>query len=153
MCSVCIFLIYTILSVYFVFHKKNLVLLNQQIYTSLLQRNNFWIATTLWTSVKYFFLYQQVIQCNTDQWSLHITGGINIYLYVCQYISPCMLYVCLSICVISSQSTSKNHVIHAKPSVNLMPCWIKHTARCYLYTLFFIRTILQEQKPWFWQKI
>ena len=31
---------------------------------------------------------------------------------------------CGYLCVISNQSTSKNHVIPVKPSVNLMPCSI-----------------------------
>ena len=40
---------------------------------------------------------------------------------------------CLLVSVISNQSTSKNHAICVKPSVNSMPCCIKHTARRYYY--------------------
>ena len=41
------------------------------------------------------------------------------------YWSVCPVY--WPVCVISSQSTSKNYVIHVKPSVSLMSCCIKHT--------------------------
>ena len=40
---------------------------------------------------------------------MHLTGGVNIYL--------CVVPVC-SVCVISNQGTSKNHVIRVKSSVS-----------------------------------
>ena len=57
---------------------------------------------------------------------------------MCQYISPCVLYVCMSICVISSQSTSKNHVIHAKPSCNFDALLNKtHSKVLVVHSLFY----------------
>ena len=46
---------------------------------------------------------------------------IHIYKCVWVYWSLCVLFICL--CVISNQSTGKNHVIRVKPSVNLIPCY------------------------------
>ena len=37
------------------------------------------------------------------------------------------LSVCVSLCVISNQSTSKLYVICLKPPLNLTPCYINHT--------------------------
>ena len=51
---------------------------------------------------------------------MHITGGINIYLCVYKSIGPSVSCVCLSLCVISNQSTSKKYVIYVKPSGNLI---------------------------------
>ena len=62
---------------------------------------------------------------------MHIAGGVNAYLYVCVSLLFPVYCVCLCICVISNQSTSRNHVICVKPSVNLMPCSIKHKASCW----------------------
>ena len=46
---------------------------------------------------------------------MHITYGVNIYLYVCVSLLVPVCPVCVSLCVISNQSTSKNHVIRVKP--------------------------------------
>ena len=66
------------------------------------------------------------IQCNTGNCCVYITDTVNIYIYVC--INPLLLVcpVCLSVCMISNQSTSKNHVTCFKPSVNLNPYCRKH---------------------------
>ena len=53
------------------------------------------------------FLYQQLIyfiQCNKGSHCEHVTGGVNIYLYVCVSL-----------------------LVRAKSSVNLMPCCLLHT--------------------------
>ena len=50
--------------------------------------------------------------------------------------------VCLSVCVISNQSTSKNHVIRVKASVNLIICCIKQTAKCCKCCHGFIQALL-----------
>ena len=60
---------------------------------------------------------------------MHIVGGVNIYLYLCVNLLVLVFSVFLSGYVISNQSTSKTLVIHVKPSLNLMPCCIKHTAQ------------------------
>ena len=49
-----------------------------------------------------------------------------LYLYVCVSMLVLVCRVCICLCVISNQSTSENHVIRVRPSVNLMPCSIKH---------------------------
>ena len=71
------------------------------------------------------------MQGNTGSCCVHITGGADIYLSVSLSIDPCVSCVChmMCKCVISNQITSKNHVIHVKTSVILMPCYIKHTAK------------------------
>ena len=65
---------------------------------------------------------------NTGSYCVQITGGANIYIYNCAsvYWSICVLYVFA--CVISNQSTSKNHVIPVKPSVNFLPWSIQQGA-------------------------
>ena len=53
---------------------------------------------------------------------------------VCQSIGPSVSFVCLSVCVMSNQNTSKNRVIRVRPLINLMPCCIKPTASyCWYY--------------------
>ena len=73
------------------------------------------------------------IHCNTSCCCLYIAGSVIIYLCVCVslLVPVCPMWVCL--CVTSNQSNSKNHVICANPSVNLMSHCIKHIARCYCY--------------------
>ena len=48
---------------------------------------------------------------------MHITGGANIYLFVCVSLLIPVCPVCVCLCVISNQSTSKNHVIHVEPII------------------------------------
>ena len=55
----------------------------------------------------------------------HMTGGVNRYLHLYQSSDPCVSCALVFVCVISDQSTSKNHVICVKSSVKLMPCWIQ----------------------------
>ena len=62
-------------------------------------------------------------ESNTGSCGVHVKGGVNIYFILCQSIGPCLSCVCSSVCVISNQSTSKNHVI----------CFKRHTARCCCY--------------------
>ena len=47
-----------------------------------------------------------------------------------QSVDLCVFSVCLFVCMISNQGTSKNHVICLKLSVNTKPCGIKRCARC-----------------------
>ena len=41
---------------------------------------------------------------------------VLICIYMGQPIGPCVFCVCLSVCMLSNQSTSKNHVICVQPS-------------------------------------
>ena len=69
------------------------------------------------------------IQCNIVSYCVHTTGGVNRYGYV--FVSLCILCVFeMCVCDIKSEY-SKNHIIRVKPSVNFMPCCIKHTTKCY----------------------
>ena len=79
-----------------------------------------------------FCISKLIIQCNADSYCVYLTGGINVYLYVFS-IDPCVSCVFFSFCGISNESTSIKQNIRAKPLVNLMPCCIKHTARCCQY--------------------
>ena len=74
---VCVCLFIPFLSVLFVFHGRNLVLLN-------LWLSNFWKQKTLWNSVKINFkIIDLFIQHNTGSSYEHMTGGVNISLYSC----------------------------------------------------------------------
>ena len=53
-----------------------------------------------------FCMSKLIIQCNTDSCYVHVTGSVNIYLYMCVR----LLVLLCPVCVISNQSTSKNHV-------------------------------------------
>ena len=55
------------------------------------------------------------IYCNTSSSCVHVKSGVNIYLCMCA--SPCVSCMCLSVCVISNQGTSQNHVVCVKPAV------------------------------------
>ena len=49
---------------------------------------------------------------------MHVTGDVNMYLYLFVSLLIPVCPLCLSL---SNQSTSKNHVICVRRSVNLMP--------------------------------
>ena len=71
-----------------------------------------------------FCIKKLFIQCITGSCCAHITGGVNIYLYVCvsTLVPVCPACVCLR--VIPNQSTRKNHVIRGKASVHWILCCI-----------------------------
>ena len=135
--GVCFAYLYHIFQYIFFFsQEKNLVLLNLinryiKSVTFEKQRHCGKLQSKFLRSANYSsnaILSKLFIQCNTESCCEHITGSINIYLYAC--VSPLapVFAMCLWVCVISNQSTSK------KPSQvldlsNLMPCCIKHTAR------------------------
>ena len=79
------------------------------------------------TSKVNFCISKLFIQSNTSSYCV----------FVCV-----VLFVFVSLCVISNQSTSENHVIHVRPSGNLMPCCIKHTARFCWYLSTKARQVL-----------
>ena len=123
-----VFCLFTsILSVFFVFHRKDLVLLNQ-IRRYLTSASEKYLKSIVDLTKVSDLSSKLFIQCNTGICCVHVTrDSVNIYL--CQSIGPCVSCLCLSVCVISNQSTSKNQVIHVTLSVNLIPCCMKHTAR------------------------
>ena len=75
-------------------------------------------------------MYQLVIQCSAGSCCMHITDGIKIYLCLCVILLVPLCAVC--VCVwYQTRVLPKNHVICVKPSVNVMPSFIKHTALRY----------------------
>ena len=73
------------------------------------------------------------IQCNKDSCREHITGGVNIYIYIFMYGCVSLLAPeCVFVCVISNLSTIKNCIM-CQTSVSVMPCCIKHAARSFCY--------------------
>ena len=99
-CAFCSFT--TFLSIFFVFHRKNLVLLNWVYKYVTSKVSNFWKAKTLCNFVKWFFgISWLFIQWNTNSCSEHIMGGANIYLYVfvSLFVGPCVWWVSLWVCV------------------------------------------------------
>ena len=53
--------------------------------------------------------------------------AVSSWLVVLTHVACGCLSVCVSLCVISNQSTSKLYVICLKPPLNLTPCYINHT--------------------------
>ena len=96
--------------------KRNLVEFNQQIHDFYKYRQYRHFGP-----LQSKFLYQKVRKTRNF--------CVSIYLYV--YVSVLVLVcpACVSLCLVSNQSNSKNHVIRVKSSVSSMPYCIKHTAR------------------------
>ena len=84
---------------FFVFHRKDLVLLNliSRYMTStseqFLKRKD--IADLCKVNI---CINKLLIQCNTGTCCVYITGGVNIYLYVCIRLMVRVSCVCLSVC-------------------------------------------------------
>ena len=86
------------------FHGKDLALLNlssgcMTSFVDLVNRYNLHLC------IRKLFIHY-----NTDSCCAYVTGGANMYLYVCacKYIGSCVSCVSLSVCVVSNQSTSKS---------------------------------------------
>ena len=104
----------------------------------------FWKAKTLWTSVKYlfvfffiplFFLYYLFIQCNKDSCCVHIIGGIKLYLCLLVPAHP------VSICEGDIKpEDQQNHIICIKPSVNLIDMWLSFS-NLHLEIKFLVRVL------------
>ena len=60
------------------------------------------------------------IQCHTGSSCVHVTGGIDninnllLVIYICVSVSWSLYPVCVFVCAISNQSTSRNQVIYVK---------------------------------------
>ena len=54
---------------------------------------------------------------------MHVTGGVNMYLYMCAILLVCACTVCVCMYDIKSEY----HAIRVKPSVNLISFCIKHS--------------------------
>ena len=93
---VCVLFIYTYLSVLFVFYRKNLVFLHQEIY-------DFYkwaiFEKKIHCGKKIFDISKLFIQCNTDSCCEHITGGVNMYLYGGVSLLAPDRVVCVRVCV------------------------------------------------------
>ena len=72
------------------------------------------------------FLFQQVIYSLKFTVDVVCTGSVNIYLNVSVSLLVPVCPVCLSVFVISNQSTSKKYAVAVSPSINFMPYCIKH---------------------------
>ena len=111
---------------------SSLIASNQQIYD--LRTRNVWKEKTLW---KVNFSYQRIIHliisCKGSSCE-HIRGCVNLYLYECVSLlaHECAVCVCVYVCVISNQSTSKKPHTY-QTSVNLTPFCIKHRSRTLWY--------------------
>ena len=96
------------LSVLFVLHRKDLVFLNliSRYMTSTREQ-----LLTLWAIVdlsKVKFCFSKLfIQCNISSWCVYITDGVNIYVYVCQSVGPCMSCMCVCVCDIKPEYHQK----------------------------------------------
>ena len=96
--------------------------------------SNFWKAKTLWNSQKYILdISKLFIQCNTYSCCEHITSGVNIFIWVCQSISPYVCCVSLCLCVWYQIRVLVKKQIMCQNSVNLMSYCIQHTARSFWY--------------------
>ena len=105
---VCVLFIYTIsiTTICVSQEEPSLITSNQQMNN--LQVNNFWKEKTLWkVNFWYHWIIHLIIACNKGSCCEHITGGANIYLYGCVSLMASECAVCVYVCVISNQSTSK----------------------------------------------
>ena len=127
---VCVLFIYTIfISVICVSQEeRRLIAFNVQIYDFYK-----WVISTKKKHWKVNFWYQWIIQCNTDSCCEHIAHGVNIYLYGCVSLSVwlCCVSLCVCVCVILNQSTSK------KPryvsDFSKTPCCIEHVSSSFWF--------------------
>ena len=130
MVCLCVFCLFTPFPfVLFLFHGKNLLLL------SLLNRYN--TESDQQTSTRQCFLkskyifesnflilfFKSFIQCYAHSWCGHIIGGVSIYLYECVslLVRACVVCLCLRVCVISNQTTSKKpHYVSDLSKVDIL---------------------------------
>ena len=101
---VCVFCLFTpFLSALFVFHRKNLV------FSHLMYRYTTWVIFKKKRYWKVNFWYYWIIQYNTDSCCKHMADDVNIYLYGCVnlLVWVCCVSLCVCVCVMSNQSTSK----------------------------------------------
>ena len=98
------------LSIFYVFYEKNLMLLNliNRYVTS--TSHEFLKSKDIMEPCKVYFWYWRIIHSvNTDNCREHITGGVNIYVYVyilswvSVYWPLCLLYICVCACDIKSE--------------------------------------------------
>ena len=89
--GVCAFCLFTwFLSIFFVFHKKDLVLLN--LISRYMTLSNFWEAKKLWTSVKWIFDISDSLNV-TQIAAVSKIDGVNIYFCVSLLSPVCVVYV------------------------------------------------------------
>ena len=144
MCGSCVLPIYSISTVFFVFHKKDLELLNviNRCITSI--REKFLSSEDIVNLCKVnFFIKKLFNQCNTGSCSAHISGDVSVYLYVSVNIlvSACPVCVCLCLwyqirvnqkpfhlCQTCSKFNSLMHKTHTKVLLVLIS-WYHNTIK------------------------
>ena len=124
------------LSVFFAFHRKNLVLLNLSSRYMISSSELFFKSKDFVDLYKVNFCISKLfIQCNTDSCCVNIITGVNKYIYSC-------LLVCWSLCVLSVFACVSYQLRVLAKTIH--PCQtfstfyavcIKYTARCWLYKL------------------
>ena len=100
------------LPVLFVFHRKDLVLLNLISKYMISTSESFLKSKDIVNLFKLnIYISKSFMQCNTGSCCVCITGSVNIYLYVCiSFLIPvCLVWVCVCVCMISNRSTRKSH--------------------------------------------
>ena len=136
-CLVCMFVlfIYNIfLSVFFVFHGNNHVLLNLINRYATSTSEYFLKSKYIVEKCEVNFWYQQLfIQWNIDNCCEYIAEGVNIYLYgwFSHLVPVCAL--CLSLWVWYQIRVLAKILSMCPISVNLMPCCTKNTTRFLWY--------------------
>ena len=100
MCGVYVLLFTLFLPVFFVFHRKDLILLNL-ISTYVTPTSEQFLknkgTVDLWKVN--FCISKFFIQCNTGSCCVQITDGVNMYLYVCQSVGLPVCLVCFCLCL------------------------------------------------------
>ena len=118
--SVCFVYLHYFHRVFFVFHRKNLVLLNT--------------INRYVTSIREKFFenqrHQQLfIQWNTNSCCEHIRGGSNIYLYEWVSLLALVCVACLCLCVWYQIRVLAKNLVMCQTSVNLITCCIKQNLK------------------------
>ena len=143
-CVFCSFIQF--LSAFCVIHRKDLVLLNLiSIYVTsatpfiwLLQHHLYDFCKVIFEKERYSgplsskFLFQQVIYSVQYGVAVMCTGRV---MYIYMSVSSLLVAVC-RVCLYvwyQIRVVVNNHVIRVKPTVNMKPCCIKHSTRCYWY--------------------
>ena len=129
LCVFCAFILF--LSVFFVSYRKDLVLLNISSRYITSRSEQFLKRKDIVNHSKVNFCINKLfIPCNTCSCCVYIIGDANIYWYVFVSLLVPVSSVFFSVCMISNQIIAKTHHLSDHQSVNLIPSFIKHAARC-----------------------
>ena len=133
LCAFCSFVLF--LSVFFVFHPKDLVLLNLiSRYMSSTSEQLLKSKYIVYLCKVSFYISKLFIHCNTGGFRLYISGGVNIYLDLFRFVGAFVSSLCLFVCVwYQIRILAKPMSYVPNLSVNLTACCIKHLSRCCWY--------------------